>query len=763
MSEIEILREQLQQANNLINQLVASNNALAASAVAGAGVATGAAGAAVTGAATGVPMANATALPTANATAFPTANATIPSMNISAPGTTPDDCSKAKGFIEKAKCEAKNRAKAMAGQAIGKASNMAKDKAMGFAQKKWDENKGAIIEKGTSAGMSALSSAGNQFKNITGMAAKEQKKKIKDTILPFYENDGPLKQWLDKWSNNFRERVKTYIEKENFKKNIKEALNDGLSFITEEEADEFDKINLNGKRLRDDLKQDDVNFYFEKLKVDSSSEDKSWIILNLTEDIWKEFVKPDPSKMQQLSASASSMKDAATKKAEGMKSSLSDAAKKTEVDKKINSFLGDIRTNIKSAKSSYDANKTKFKQILKEREEKKQKRKQQEIEAKQELEKAKTAEKEEEKETAISKLKMQIQSFEESIKQKDTEKITIEQSKSEFQNTIQEKNELIEKINNKKCGGFFTTASGRAKCEEKKQVEINEIQTAIIEILGDISKADEEIADIEMKKSEFTKMIEDANEQIKKLEGDSSQESISTTGDTTKAQIDKKINSFLGDIRTNIKSAKNNYTDKKDKFNKILKEREEKKQLRKQQEIEAKQELEKAKMAQEKQEKEAAISKLKMQTQSFEESIKQKDTEKTTIEQSKSEFQNTIQEKNELIEKINNKKCGGFFTTASGRAKCEEKKEAEKNEIQLTIDKIKEDISKADEEIADIDKKKSEFTKMIEDANEQIKKLEGDSSQKSMQGGRKKRRRKKRTKKKSLKRKRKRKRTRKKN
>ena len=226
MSEIEILREQLQQANNLINQLVASNNALAASAVAGAGFATGAAGAAVTGAATGVPMANPTALPMANAT--------IPSMNPAAPGNTPDDCSEAKGFMEKAKCEAKNRAKAMAGQAIGQASNMAKDKAMGFAQKKWDENKGAIIEKGTSAGMSALSSAGNQFKNITGMAAKEQKKKIKDTILPFYENNGPLKQWLDKWSNNFRERVKTYIKKENFKKNIKEALEDELEYITEE-------------------------------------------------------------------------------------------------------------------------------------------------------------------------------------------------------------------------------------------------------------------------------------------------------------------------------------------------------------------------------------------------------------------------------------------------------------------------------------------------------------------------------------------------
>ena len=34
--QVKILKEQLQQANNLINQLVASNNALAASAVAGA-------------------------------------------------------------------------------------------------------------------------------------------------------------------------------------------------------------------------------------------------------------------------------------------------------------------------------------------------------------------------------------------------------------------------------------------------------------------------------------------------------------------------------------------------------------------------------------------------------------------------------------------------------------------------------------------------------------------------------------------------------
>ena len=117
-------------------------------------------------------------------------------------------------------------------------------------------------------------------------------------------------------------------------------------------SDEFDKINLNEKRLRENLKQDDVNFYFEKLKVDSSSEDKSWITLNLAEDIWNEFVKPDPSKLQQLSASASSLKDAASTKAEGMKSSLSNVAQKAEgmksslpskeeVEKKINEFLAD--------------------------------------------------------------------------------------------------------------------------------------------------------------------------------------------------------------------------------------------------------------------------------------------------------------------------------------------------------------------------------------------------------------------------------------
>ncbi len=517
--QIKILKEQLQQANNLINQLVASNNALAASAVAGAGAATGAAGAA-----TGIPMANPTALPMANATAIPSMNPMA--QNTQLPGVTLDDCSEAKGFIEKAKCEATNRAKAMAGQAVGQASGMAKDAAFGFAKNKWDQNKDDIMAKGASAGMSALSSAGNQFKNITGMAAKEQKNKIKDIVLPYYENNGPLKQWLDKWSNNFKERVKTYIEKENFKKNIKEAFEDELEYITEKEGGEFDNINIDGKRLRENLKQDDVNFYFEKLKVDSSSQDKSWMILNLANDIWSEFVKPDPSKMQQLSASTSSIKDLAAKKAEGMKSSLSDAAKKAEVDKKINAFLGDIKNNIQIVKNNYTDKKNEFNKILQEREEKKQVRKQQEIEAKQELEKAKMAQEKQEKEAAISNLKMQTQSFEESIKQKDIEKTNIQQSKSNFQNTIEEKNELIEKINSKKCGGFFTTASGRAKCEEKKEGEKTKIQTTIDQIKQDISKADEEIADIDNKKSEFTKMIEDANEQIKKLEGDSSQESM---------------------------------------------------------------------------------------------------------------------------------------------------------------------------------------------------------------------------------------------
>ena len=514
-----------------------------------------------------------------NATTAPSMNPVA--QNTQLPGAAPDDCSKAEGFIQKQICEAKKSAKAMAGEAVGQASGMAKNAAMGFA-----ENKDDIMAKGASTGMSALSSAGSQFKNITGIAAKEQKNKIKDIIFPFYENEGPLKQWLDKWSNNFRERVKTYVEKENFKKNITEALNDGLLFITEEEANEFDKIKLGEKRLRDDLKQDDVNFYFEKLKVESTNTDKSWMILSLANDIWREFVKADTSKMQKLSAlkdvatknsegiksslsdaakkaegmksslsdatkktegmksssskmqQLSALKDVATKnsegiksslsdaakKAEGMKSSLSDAAKKTEVDKKINAFLGDIRTKVKSAKNSYNENKTKFKQVLKEREEKKATIKEKEIDAKKELQNAKTAQEKQEKQAAISKLKMQTQSFKESIKQKVEEKTNIEQSKSNFQNTIQEKKGLIEKIKSKKCGGFFTTASGREKCEENKNGEETKIEEIIKEINQDIIKADEEIADIDKKKGDFTKMIEDINEQIKKLEG--SQESM---------------------------------------------------------------------------------------------------------------------------------------------------------------------------------------------------------------------------------------------
>ena len=525
--QIKLLKEQLQQANNLINQLVASNNALAASAVAGAGAATGAAGAAVTGVATGVPMANATALPMANAT--------IPSTNPAASGIAPDDCSEAKGFVQKQMCEAKNKAKAMAGQAVGQASGMAKDAAMGFAQKKWDENKEDIIAKGTSAGMSALSSAGNQFKNITGMAAKEQKKKIKDTILPFYENDGPLKQWLNKWSNNLRERVKTYIEKENFKKNIKEAFDDGLLFITEEEADEFDKIKLNGKRLRDDLKQDDVNFYFEKLKVDSSSEDKSWIILNLTEDIWSEFVKPDPSKMQQLSASASSLKDAASTKTEGMKSSLSNVAQKAEgmksslpskeeVEKKINEFLAGTRQKFTEAKTKYNSMRQAFNKKVEERKAKNEERKQQQLKIKQALEEAKMAQEKQAKEAAISKLKMQIQSFEESINKKDAEKTNIEQSKTEFQKTIEEKNTIITETIDKKCTGMLSKMGfGLRRCKAAREEDRKKILASIDQIKQDIIKADEEIADIDSKKTEFTNMLQEANEELKKLEGQSMQ------------------------------------------------------------------------------------------------------------------------------------------------------------------------------------------------------------------------------------------------
>lgn len=519
--QVKILKEQLQQANNLINQLVASNNALAASAVAGAGAATGAA---VTGVATGVPMANATAFPMANATA-------IPSMNPSASGIAPDDCSEAKGFIEKAKCEATNRAKAMAGQAVGQASGMAKDAAFGFAKNKWDQNKDDIMAKGASAGMSALSSAGNQFKNITGVAAKEQKNKIKDIVLPYYENDGPLKQWLDKWSNNFKERVKTYVEKENFKKNIMEALNDGLLFITEEESTEFDNITLNGKRIRENLKQDDVNFYFEKLKVESTNPDKSWIILNLANDIWNEFVKPDPSKMQQLSASASSLKDAAATKAEGMKSSLSDVAQKAEgmksslpskeeVEKKINEFLAGTRQKFTEAKTKYNSMRQAFNKKVEERKAINEERKQQQLKIKQALEEAKMAQEKQAKEAAISKLKMQLQSFEESIKQKDVEKTNIEQSKSEFQKTIEEKNTIITETVDKKCTGMLSKMGfGLRRCKAAREEERKKILASIDQIKQDIIKADEEIADIDNKKSEFTKMIEDANEELKKLEG----------------------------------------------------------------------------------------------------------------------------------------------------------------------------------------------------------------------------------------------------
>lgn len=186
MFEIEILREQLRQANNLISQLVASNNALAASAVAGAGAATGAT---VTGAATGVPIANPTALPMANATEIPSMNpmanvAAISSMNPMAqntqlPGVTLDDCSKTKGFMQKQMCEAKNKAKAMAGQAVGQASGMAKDAAFGFAKNKWDQNKDDIMAKGASAGMSALSSAGSQFKILQVWLLKNKKRKLR--------------------------------------------------------------------------------------------------------------------------------------------------------------------------------------------------------------------------------------------------------------------------------------------------------------------------------------------------------------------------------------------------------------------------------------------------------------------------------------------------------------------------------------------------------------------------------------------------------
>ena len=197
-------------------------------------------------------------------------------------------------------------------------------------------------------------------------------------------------------------------------------------------------------------------------------------------------------------------------------------------------------------------------------------------------------------------------------------------------------------------------------------------------------------------------------------------------------------------------------------FNKKVEERKAKNEERKQQQLKIKQSLEEAKMAQEKQAKEAAISKLKIQIQSFEESIGRKDAEKINIEQSKTDFQKTIEEKNTIITETIDKKCTGMLSKMGfGLRRCKAAREEDRKKILASIDQIKQDIIKADEEIADIDSKKTEFTKMVEDANEQIKKLEGDSSQESMQGGRKKHRRKKRTKKKS--RKRKRKRTRKKN
>ena len=143
MSEIEILREQLQQANNLINQLVASNNALAASAVAGAGAATGAAGAAgaagavgtaVTGVATGVPIANPAAFPMANATAIPSMNSMA--QNTQLPGVTLDDCSKTKGFIQKQMCEAKNKAKSYGWTSCRSSIRYGKGCGYGFCTKK---------------------------------------------------------------------------------------------------------------------------------------------------------------------------------------------------------------------------------------------------------------------------------------------------------------------------------------------------------------------------------------------------------------------------------------------------------------------------------------------------------------------------------------------------------------------------------------------------------------------------------------------------
>ena len=206
-------------------------------------------------------------------------------------------------------------------------------------------------------------------------------------------------------------------------------------------------------------------------------------MLNIAEDIWSEFVKPDPSKMQQLSASASSMKDAATKKAEGMKSSLSDAAgkvegmksslpSKEEVQKKINEFLADARNKFTQAKTKYNSMRQAFNKKVEERKAKNEERKQQQLKIKQALEEAKMAQEKQAKEAAISKLKMQIQSFEESIKQKDAEKSNIEESKSAFQKTIEEKNTIIKESVDKKCTGMLSKMGfGLRRCKAAREEE----------------------------------------------------------------------------------------------------------------------------------------------------------------------------------------------------------------------------------------------------------------------------------------------------
>ena len=229
------------------------------------------------------------------------------------------------------------------------------------------------------------------------------------------------------------------------------------------------------------------------------------------------------------------MSDAA-EKAEGMKSSLSDAAKKAEdmksslpsqeeVDKKINIFLAETRNKFTAAKSKYDTIKQTFKKKLKEREAKNEERKQQQLKMMEALEEAKKAKEKEEKEKVISKLQLQIQSFDKSIQQKIVEIATIKQSKTDFQKTIDEKNTIIKEETDKKCTGILSRMGfGKQRCQKAREEEKKKIQASIEQIKQDISKADEEIADIDNKKSEFTKMIEDANEQIKKLEG--SQESM---------------------------------------------------------------------------------------------------------------------------------------------------------------------------------------------------------------------------------------------